>query len=104
MIPSMFRRCAAVEMTSEDRSRGIAWLVGGSIFLAALGFLLQLYIGRSPFTEALLYAAFPAALMLSNQSTWLKRYSRTAQLALSAGAAALVVLFMWGTVHLANLI
>ena len=104
VITTMFRRCAAVEITTQDRSRSIAWLVGGSLFLAVASLLLQIYIGRSPFSEALLYGAFPAALMLSNQSTWLKRYSRGAQLTLSVGSAILVILFMWATVHLSYLI
>ena len=45
--------------------------------------------------EALLYAAFPASLMLSSECTYLKRYSAPARTVMSVGGALVMVLMMW---------
>jgi hypothetical protein len=69
--------------------------------LAAVSLLLQHRIGSNTFSEALLYAAFPAALMLASECTYFKPYSRAARLTLALGGVALIVLFMWLSVVVA---
>ena len=64
--------------------------------------LLKLRIGANALSEGLIYAAFPASLMLSMECTYLKRYSRAARLAISMGGAGLIILMMWASVAIGN--
>lgn len=77
-------------------------MVGGSLVLSVAGILLKLRIGPNSLSEALIYAAFPAALMLSSECTYLKRYSTTARRTISIGAAIFVILITWGATALGN--
>ena len=101
MTTRMFR-CGAHGLSRADSWRSAAWMVGGSLVLVGVGLALQVAIGRSALSDGLLYAAFPAALMLSNECTYFKPYSRAARLTLSGGGALLIVLLMWGSVALGN--
>ena len=95
-------RCAPQGVTVRDQWRGAAWMVGGSLVLTAFGLLLQLRIGSNALSEGLVYSAFPAALMLSSECTYLKRYSTAARRTISLGGAAFVVLIMWIAVLVAE--
>lgn len=97
-------RCAPAGVSVQDQWRSAAWLVGGSIVLAGIAIVLQQQIGRNALTEGLLYAAFPASLMLSSECTYLKRYSPASRRTMSIGGAALVILVMWGATALGRLI
>jgi hypothetical protein len=93
--------CATQGVTVPDQWRAAAWMVGGSIALTAFGILLRMKIGPNALSEGLMYAAFPAALMLSSECTYLKRYSPAARRVMSIGGAALVVLINWIAVIIA---
>ena len=95
-------RCAPAGVTVQDQLRSAAWMVGGSLVLTTFGILLKLRIGPNAFSEGLLYSAFPAALMLSMDGTYLKCYSTTARRVMSLGGAALVILIIWVATLLAN--
>lgn len=95
-------RCAPAGVTVADQFRSAAWMIGTSLVLTGIGLLLKLQIGPNAFSEGLLYSAFPAALMLSSECTYFKRYSPAARIALSGGGALLIILMMWGSVALAN--
>ena len=69
-------------------------MVGGSLVLTLMATGLQLRIGANPVSEALLLAAFPASLMLSMESLYMKRFSRAARATVSFGGAVLIVLIM----------
>lgn len=100
MTSRMFR-CAPAGLSREDHVKSAAWTLGGSAVLATIALLLQRSIGPNSYSEALLYAAFPAALMLSNECTYFKPYSRAARMTMALGGAALIVLLMWLCVEIA---
>ena len=77
-------------------------MVGGSLAIVVASLGLQAAIGRNSLSEALLLGAFPAALMLSNEPTYLRPYSRAARLTLSIGGAALILLVMWASVAISD--
>ena len=70
-------------------------MVGGSLVLITVSTALRMMWRENAFSEALLYAAFPASLMLSNECLHFKPYSRAARFTLSLGGAALIILIMW---------
>jgi len=79
-------------------------MAGGSLVLTLIGILVQIQVGKNSFSEGMLYAAFPASLMLSSECTYLKRYSSRARIVMSVGGALVVVLMMWGAVAIARMI
>lgn len=94
-------RCAPAGVSRQDQWRSAAWLVGGSAALMTLSLALQQALGPNRFSEALLYGAFPAALMLSNECSYFKPYSRAARFTMAVGGALLILLLMWASVTLA---
>ena len=95
-------KCAPAGVTMADQWRSAAWMVGGSLTLTAFGIWLKMQIGANALSEGLMYSAFPAALMLSSECTYLKRYSPTARRIMAVGGALLVVLVTWGAAALAQ--
>ena len=95
-------RCAPEGVSLTDQWRSAAWMVGGSLVLTLVGLGLKVQIGSNSFSEGLMYAAFPASLMLSSECTYFKRYSPAARGVMSVGGAILIVVMMWGSVALAN--
>ena len=95
-------KCAPAGVTMADQWRSAAWMVGGSLTLTAFGIWLKTQIGPNALSEGLLYASFPASLMLSSECTYLKRYSPTARLVMAIGGALFVVLVSWGAAALAS--
>jgi hypothetical protein len=94
--------CNPLGVSRQDQWRSSAWMIGGTIGLALTSILLQWQMGKNAFSESLIYAAFPASLMLSSECTYLKRYSGQARTVMSIGGAALIVLMMWGAVAIGN--
>lgn len=94
-------RCAPEGVSMSDQWRSAAWLVGGSVVLMLIGVALKLQIGSNSLSEGLMYAAFPASLMLSSECTYLKRYSTAARTVMSVGGAVGMVLMMWAAVAIA---
>lgn len=88
-------RCTPVGVTRADEWRSAAWMVGGSLVLMVISIGLRAVWRENAFSESLLYAAFPASLMLSNECLYFKPYSRAARFTLSLGGAALIILMMW---------
>lgn len=101
MTTRMFR-CAPAGVTVRDQWRSAGWMIGGSIALTTLGIALRTAWGPNALSEGLLYAAFPAALMLSSECTYLKPYSRRARTTMAAGGALLIVLIVWAAVAVAS--
>ena len=97
MTTRMFR-CSTPALSSEDYFKSAAWMVGASLALVLVSLGLQASFGRNSLSDALNYGSFPAALMLSNQPTYLKPYSRAVRLTLSVGGAVLILLMMWASV------
>lgn len=97
MTTRMFQ-CSPPGLSKADQLRSAGWMIGGSLGLVLTSITLQATLGRNAFSEALLYGAFPAALMLSNECTYLKPYSRAVRLTLSIGGAVLILLIMWASV------
>jgi hypothetical protein len=87
--------CQPAGVSTRDARRSAAWMIGGSLGLTLSSIVLQLRIGNNALSEGLLYAAFPASLMLSSECTYFKRYSPRARLVMSVGGALLIVLMMW---------
>lgn len=86
--------CAIEGVTVRDQWRSAAWMVGGSLILILVAIGLKFRIGPNAVSEAFVNAAFPASLMLSMESTYLKRYSRLARTAMSVGGAIFILLIM----------
>jgi hypothetical protein len=95
-------RCTSTGVTRADEWRSAAWMIGGSLVMVLVSTAVQAVWGKNSFSESLLYAAFPAALMLSNESLYFKPYSRAARLTLSIGGALFIILMMWGAVAIGN--
>ena len=60
-------RCAPAGVSVADQWRSAAWMIGGSIVLAAISFILRQQIGPNALSESLLYSSFFASLMLSSE-------------------------------------
>jgi hypothetical protein len=103
-MKSVLFRCAPVSFTRQEQWRSAAWMLGGSLVMTALALGLKIAAGSNSATDALLYGAFPASLMLANESTYFRRYSRGARLILAVGGALVVLLMMWASVIIANAI
>jgi hypothetical protein len=88
-------RCTSVGITRADEWRSAAWMVGGSLVLITVSTALRMMWRENAFSESLLYSAFFASLMLSNESLYFKPYSRAARFTLSLGGAAFIILIMW---------
>ena len=97
-------RCSVAGASKSEQWRSAAWMAGGSLVLTLIGILVQIQVGKNSFSEGMLYAAFPASLMLSSECTYLKRYSSRARIVMSVGGALVVVLMMWGAVAIARMI
>ncbi len=102
MVRSM--RCAPEGVSKQDQWRSLAWMLGGSLGLTLFGIGLTLRIGANALSEGLLYAAFPASLMLSSECTYLKRYSPAARRVMSIGGAVLVILVVWAATAIGYMI
>jgi len=87
--------CAPAGVSVADQFRSAAWMIGTSLVMVTLSIMLKSKFGPSSFSEGLLYAGFPAALMLSSQSIYLRCYSPAARRIISIGGAVGMVLFMW---------
>ena len=105
-VQTMTRRfaCAPAGISVQDQWRSAAWMLGGSVVLTLLGIALKRKIGPNALSEGLLYSAFPAALMLSSECTYLKGYSRAARMVIAAGGAISIVLMIWAAVAIGYLI
>ena len=79
-------------------------MIGASLVLVTISIAVQLRVGPNAFSEGLLYGAFPAALMLSNECTTLKRYSPQARVVLAGGGALFVILLIWAAAAVARAI
>ena len=97
-------RCNVAGVSKSEQWRSAAWMAGGSLVLTLMGILVQIQIGKNSFSEGMLYAAFPASLMLSSECTYLKPYSSRARIVMSVGGALLVVMMMWGAVAIGRII
>ena len=95
-------RCTPAGVSRADEWRSAAWMVGGSLVLTLVSLALRAMWRENSFSESLLYAAFPASLMLSNECLYFKPYSRAARLTLSLGGALFIILMMWGATALGN--
>ncbi|MEO6214126.1 MAG: hypothetical protein ABIP65_10915 [Vicinamibacterales bacterium] len=87
--------CAQAGVSTQDQRRSAAWMVGGTAGLMIFAIALQLKIGSNSLSESLIYAGFPASLMLSSECTYLRRYSQSARRVISIGGAIFVVLVVW---------
>jgi hypothetical protein len=94
-------RCAPLTMSRSEQWRSAAWMIGGSLLLTGVALVLKLTGGSKSIAEALLYGAFPASLMLSNEPMYFRCYSRPARMTLAIGGAVLILLMMWLSVVIA---
>lgn len=99
MKSSLLRLCDGPSFPPADRMRGAAWMIGATLGFSLLGLALQRFFDMSLLSRTVLYAAFPMALILSSQSTYLKPYRRSVRAAmLAAGLAAMFGFFLAVTV------
>ena len=94
--------CNPAGVSAQDQWKSAGLMVGGSLGLTLFGVLLKLKIGPNSLSEGLVYAAFPASLMLSSECTYFKRYSRAARTTMAVGGALLIILIMWASVAVGN--
>lgn len=74
-MSSIRRLCASPGFSPAEQRRGAAWMIGASAGFALLGLGMDYLYGRTVLSKAVLYAAFPMAVILSGRSTYLKAYS-----------------------------
>jgi hypothetical protein len=94
--------CNPAGVSAQDQWKSAGLMIGGSLVLTLFGVLLKLQIGPNSLSEGLVYAAFPASLMLSSECTYFKRYSRVARVTMSVGGALLIIVMMWASVAVGN--
>ena len=94
--------CNPAGVSAQDQWKSAGLMIGGSLVLVVAGFLLKLQIGPNSLSEGLVYAAFPASLMLSSECTYFKRYSRPARTTMAVGGALLIIVMMWASVAIGN--
>jgi len=70
--------CEVRAMKKMATIRQVAWILGASATLAGLAMTFDTVFGRSSFSEALISAAFPMALMCSSECGYMSRYSAAA--------------------------
>jgi hypothetical protein len=97
MMTTRMFHCCSPKYSRRDQLQSAAWMLGGCLVMVAAAFALRT-LGQDALSEALLLGAFPAALMLSNEPTYFKPYSRTARLTMSMGGALLIILMMWASI------
>jgi hypothetical protein len=93
--------CNPKGLTTGDQVRSAGWMIGGSLVMVGMAIWLKISLGSNVWSEGLLYGAFPASMMLSMESTYLKCYSRTARGVISVGGSLLILLMMWASVAIA---
>ena len=96
--------CNPAGVSKQDQWRSAALMMGGTVVLTLIGVVLKWQIGANSLSEGLIYAAFPASLMLSSECTYLKRYSPAARMTMSVGGALFVVLVMWAATVVGEII
>ena len=96
--------CNPAGLSKEEQWRSAAWMIGGSLVLTALGVFLNWRIGPNSLSEGLMYSAFPAALALSSECTYLRRYSGVARKTMAIGTALAVIAITWAAVVIGNAI
>lgn len=94
--------CNPAGVSPQDQWKSAGWMVGGSLVLTLFGVLLKLKIGPNSLSEGLVYAAFPASLMLSSECTYFKRYSGAARKTMAFGGALLIIVMMWAATAIGN--
>ena len=92
-MSSIKRLCARSPFTVAEQSRSAAWMLGSALAFASLGLALST-LGQELLSQAVLYAGFPMAFILSNKSTYLKDYSPVARWTLILGGMVGMFLFM----------
>ena len=90
--------CRASGMTAAERKRTAAWLIGGSLTAVGMSTVLTLAFGRTSFSEALLYAAYPMTLVGSSECGYLKRYSTPAKWSMIVATSAFILGLTWAAV------
>lgn len=83
-MSTILRLCSSPRFTSEEMRASAAWMIGGSLGIAALGVIVQLVWRQNVLSQTLIYASYPLALVLAGQPTYLKPYPRAVRWALTA--------------------
>ena len=96
--------CNPAGVSKEEQWRSAAWMVGGSLVLVAVASILNWRIGPNSLSEGLMYSSFPAAVALSSECTYLRRYSGAARKTMAIGTAIAVIAITWVAVMLGNAI
>ena len=100
-MSSIRRLCARSGFSKEEQLRSAVWMLGASLGFVLIGQVLQ-RLGQPLLSQAILYAAFPVAVILSSWGTYLRDYSQPVRWILLIGASVGMFLFMLGVTYFAN--
>ncbi len=100
-MSSILRLCSTSRFSREEQSQSVAWMIGGSLGFVGIAIVIQLGFGLTILSQTVLYSAYPMALILSTQCTYLKPYSRAVRWSLLAATLAAMFLFFLGVTYLA---
>ncbi len=100
-MTSIKRLCSHPGFSASDQRLSAALMLGSSLVFALVGLGLTA-VRQVLFGQAVLYAAFPMAVILSSKSTYLKAYSRPVGWILMIGGMVGMFLFMLAVTYVAE--
>lgn len=101
-VGSIRRLCASPGFSAADTWRSAGWMIGGSIGFVLLALALRKLFGLELLSQTVLFAAYPMALVLAGQSTYLKPYSPAVRTTLLVLGLAATFGFFYGVTLLAE--
>ena len=99
---SIRRLCASSGFSPAETWRSAGWMIGGSIGFVTLALALRKLFGLELLSRTVLFAAYPMAMVLAGQSTYLKPYSRAVRSTLLALGLAATFGFFYAVTLLAE--
>lgn len=103
-VISFFENCAAREISVAEQRRSAIWMLGTSLVFALSYLWLDARFGENPFSQAFIFSAFPIAVILSSQHSYLKPYSSAARVSIMVGGSIAIYVFFLGIMVIAELI
>jgi hypothetical protein len=94
-VTTFMKLCARTNFTREEKTQSVWWMIGASLVFVGIALVLQLLFEKTLLSQTILYSAYPMALILSGQSTYLKGYSMAVRVVMMiVGVAAMFAFFL----------
>ena len=101
-MTSIQRLCKSSGFSPAEERRGAVVMLAASLGFVLLALALEGWANQTLLSQALLYAAFPMAVILSTWGTYLKEYSQPVRWVLVLASTVGMFLFMLGVTYFAD--